>query len=172
LEVSREAAEYVRDRLGIPCGVGDFSSGEGLGPMEASEGRFDVITMWYVIEHFKDTDGVLLRVNRLLKPGGVFAFSTPSAAGISGRRSRTGFLRRSPPDHYTVWSPRASRGILERFGFRLKRVVVTGHHGERFPWPGGLAPGSAPAGVFTALSRLLRLGDTFEAYAVKVGEAR
>jgi len=76
-------------------------------------------------------------------------------------------LEHSPQDHYTVWSPKITAGILQRYGFRLNKVVVTGHHGERFPWPGHLDSESLVALGFAALSRLLRLGDTFEAYAVK-----
>jgi 2-polyprenyl-3-methyl-5-hydroxy-6-metoxy-1,4-benzoquinol methylase len=168
LDVSREAVSYVRDRLGIPCALGNFTTEEGLREIEGVEAGFEVITMWYVIEHFRDSAAVLRRVNSLLKQGGVFAFATPNAAGISGRKNRIRFLQNSPQDHYSVWSPRAAIGILRRYGFRLSEVVVTGHHGERFPCPGRLAPESAIASAFTAISRLLRLGDTFEAYAVKV----
>ena len=168
LDVAREAVRYVRDRLGIPCGVGDFTADGGLTEIEGAEMGFDVITMWYVIEHFRDTGAVLRRVNSLLRQGGVFAFSTPNAAGISGRKNLIRFLKNSPQDHYTVWSPRRTAGILKRYGFQLRSLVVTGHHGERFPRPGRVAPESAIASGFSALSRLLRLGDTFEAYAVKV----
>ena len=172
LDLAREAVGYVRDRLGIPCGVGDFADREGLREIEGRELGFDVVTMWYVIEHFREAGAVLRRVNALLKPGGVFAFSTPSAAGISARKNRIDFLRNSPQDHYTIWTPSTARGVLKRYGFRLEKVVVTGHHGERFPWPGCLAPESAIAAGYTRLSRLLGLGDTFEAYAIKSGEAQ
>jgi 2-polyprenyl-3-methyl-5-hydroxy-6-metoxy-1,4-benzoquinol methylase len=167
LDVAREAVRYVRDKLGIPCGVGDFTEEHGLEQIEGADQGFDVITMWYVIEHFRNTGAALRRANALLREGGIFAFSTPSATGISGRSNRTRFLENSPQDHFTVWSPRTTAGVLERYGFQLRKVVVTGHHGERFPWPGRLAPGSAIASGFDALSRVLRLGDTFEAYAVK-----
>jgi 2-polyprenyl-3-methyl-5-hydroxy-6-metoxy-1,4-benzoquinol methylase len=168
LDVAREAVRYVRDQLGIPCGLGDFTADAGLREIEGAELGFDVITMWYVIEHFRDAGAVLRRINSLLRREGVFAFATPNAAGISGRKNRIRFLKNSPQDHYTVWSPRRTAGILKRYGFRLRNVVVTGHHGERFPWPGRLAPESTLSSGFSALSRLLRLGDTFEAYAVKV----
>jgi len=167
LDVAREAVRYVRDQLGLPCWVGDFAAEGGLQQIDGREAGFDVITMWYVLEHFRDTAAVLRRVNSLLRKGGVFAFATPNAAGISGRRSRARFLKNSPRDHYTVWSPRSTAGVLKRYGFQLRNVAVTGHHGERFPWPGRLAPESVITSGFTALSRLLRLGDTFEAYAVK-----
>jgi 2-polyprenyl-3-methyl-5-hydroxy-6-metoxy-1,4-benzoquinol methylase len=167
LDVVEEAVRYVRDQLGIPCGVGDFTAEDGLDSIDGAELGFDVITMWYVIEHFPDTAAVLRRINSLLRIGGVFAFATPNAAGISGRKNRTRFLNNSPRDHFTVWSPRAAAGIFKRYGFQLRKIAVTGHHGERFPWPGRLCPDSAIASGFSALSRLLRLGDTFEAYAVK-----
>ena len=170
LDVAREAVRYVREQLGIPCGVGDFRTENALRQIQGAEPGFDVITMWYVIEHFPDLGTVLRRVNALLRRGGVFAFSTPNAKGISGLRSRRKFLECSPQDHHTVWSPSSTAGILERYGFRLCKIVVTGHHGERFLRPGRLSPESVLASGFTAVSRMLRLGDTFEAYAVKQGD--
>jgi hypothetical protein len=58
--------------------------------------------------------------------------------------------------------------VLSRYGFRLARVRVTGHHPERFPGAGRLPAGSARLRAAAAASRLLGLGDTFEAYAIKV----
>jgi 2-polyprenyl-3-methyl-5-hydroxy-6-metoxy-1,4-benzoquinol methylase len=168
LDVSVEAVQYVREELGIPCGLTDFSSTESAGAIEGADAGFDVISLWYVIEHFRDTERVLSRINRLLKPGGVFSFSTPNASGISARRDRTLFFKNSPPDHYTVWPLRAVAPVLARFGLELRKIVVTGHHGERFPWPCQLEADSHLAAGLSRLSRLLRLGDTFEAYAVKV----
>ena len=170
LDVSEEAVRYVRGRLGFPCALGDFDAPDGVGEITSGGRRFSVITMWYVIEHFRNTREVLERINRLLEPGGVLAFSTPSAAGISARKDRIRFLKQSPEDHYTVWSPRITAGILERFGFRLRKIVFTGHHGERFPWPKPLSPDSGVALGLARLSRLFGLGDTYEAYAVKVRE--
>jgi len=159
LEVSPEAARHVREKLGIPCEHGDF--------LQAAlpAGRFDALTLWYVIEHFHDTAAALRKANRLLRAGGVLALATPSSSGISGRKSLRDFLRDGPWDHATVWNPRRASGVLRRFGFRLRRIRVTGHHPERFP---GALP--AAPGALRATSRLLGLGDTFEAYAVKVGE--
>ena len=170
LDLSEAAVGYVQRSLGIPCRQGDFeSAGEELWPA----GSFEVLSLWYVIEHFRNPAVVLARAAGLLRPGGVLAVSTPNGAGISGRRDRTAFLRASPDDHRTVWNPRAARRILRRFGFRPRRVVVTGHHPERFPWfrTGSSAQGlSARTAVFRLLalaSRICRLGDTFELYAVK-----
>jgi SAM-dependent methyltransferase len=155
LDVSGEAVCYVRETLGIPCAQGDFLKA----PLPLQP--YDALTLWYVVEHFRDAGGALAKANRLLRPGGVLGLATPSAAGISARRSLRGFLRSSPADHFTVWSPKLAGPLLRRFGFRLRLLRVTGHHPERFPT--GL-PAAALA------SRLLGLGDTFEAYAVKSGE--
>jgi 2-polyprenyl-3-methyl-5-hydroxy-6-metoxy-1,4-benzoquinol methylase len=157
LEVSAEAVRHVREKLGFPCAQGDFLQ------VPLPERGYDAVTLWYVLEHFRDAAAALTRANRLLRTGGALAFSTPSASGISARRSLNRFLKASPADHFTVWTPRLAGPLLRRFGFRLKRLRVTGHHPERFP-------GKLPAGPLLAASRLLGLGDTFEAYAVKIGE--
>ena len=161
IEPAEDAARYVREELRLPA-VRDF-----FPPTAPLEEGFAAITLWYVIEHFEDPRKVLEEARRLLRPGGVLAFATPSCAGISARKSPRRFLEKSPGDHWTVWNPRRVRGVLARFGFDVKKIVITGHHPERFPCCGGFKKGAA-RGIIHTLSRIFGLGDTFEVYAVKV----
>lgn len=164
LEPAEDAARYVREDLGIPCKQGFFPQSLPLLPR-----KFDVITLWYVIEHFRRPDLVLREIGGLLKPGGVLAFSTPSFSGVSGRKSLFSFLKSSPADHWTVWSPLFCKKLLRKYGFTVKKIVVTGHHPERFPGIGGYL--GKKQGFFfgfcLVLSRIFGFGDTFEVYAVR-----
>ncbi len=165
IDVSSDAVAYVKKNYGIPAFAADFSAAgaHGMYPENLA-----AITMWYVIEHFDDLGRVLRRVGSLLKPGGIFAFSTPSISGVSARKSLSGFLERSPDDHFTVWDPGTAPAILKRFGFEVQRIIVTGHHPERFPG----VPSDARSilnRVMGVVSRFAGLGDTFECYAVYQG---
>jgi 2-polyprenyl-3-methyl-5-hydroxy-6-metoxy-1,4-benzoquinol methylase len=168
IDPAEDAVRYVRDTLGFPAFPGFFPDL----PPEAlpEEGSLDVVTLWYVIEHFPEPRRALGMIRRLLKTGGVLAFSTPSCRGISGRKSLGNFLEKSPPDHRTVWDPQRVRRILAEAGFSLKRIVSTGHHPERFPLAGPVQhKHRGLRRCVLGLSRLLSLGDTFEVYAVKNG---
>jgi SAM-dependent methyltransferase len=162
IDASGDAVRYVRENLGIPAGQGFFPDPS----LALEDERFDAVSLWYVIEHFEDPAGALEEINRILKPGGVLALATPSFSGISRRRSPGRFLEKSPPDHWTIWTPRGCGRILAQFGFKLKKRIVTGHHPERFPPLGEKFPGPA-LDILYGISRLFRLGDTFEVYAVK-----
>jgi 2-polyprenyl-3-methyl-5-hydroxy-6-metoxy-1,4-benzoquinol methylase len=167
MDPAEEAVRYVSDRLKIPAIRGFFP--DPARRELRKDAAFDAVTLWYVLEHFGDAAGTLREIHRLLKPGGVLAFSTPSISGVSGRKSLKRFLEKSPGDHFTLWNPRRLAGVLGPCGFRVKKVIVTGHHPERFPLIGKrLKEKRGP--VYRAvegISRLLGLGDTFEAYAVK-----
>ena len=171
LDAAEEAAAYVRRELGIPAAAGDF-----LDQRAASSfgGPFDVLSMWYVIEHFERLDKALWNAAALLRPGGILAFSTPSLEGASGRFDRRGFFARSPEDHFTLWEPSKARAILKSYGFRVERIRITGHHPERLPGLRFLASRKAARpldGLCAAAGRLASvafgLGDTFEIYAVR-----
>jgi 2-polyprenyl-3-methyl-5-hydroxy-6-metoxy-1,4-benzoquinol methylase/spore coat polysaccharide biosynthesis predicted glycosyltransferase SpsG len=169
LDISPGAAAYVRKTLGFPAICASFETvARNRLPRKIS-----AVTMWYVIEHLPRTREVLARSSALLPPGGVLAFSTPNGRGVSARRDQEAFLRNSPADHFAVLSPRGLAGILSPHDLELKRIRVTGHHPERFP---GLLGGAArawrwAARVLRTVSVLFRLGDTFEAYAVKLPTA-
>ncbi len=167
VDISPEAARYVRESLKLPCASVSF---EELDVAESfGFARADVLTMWYVIEHFPRLGEVLAKVNRLLRVGGVFAFSTPNLSGVSGYSDLARFLAASPRDHFTLWDPKIARSVLRRFGFRVAAVNITGHHPERFPLPG--AASGWRYRFLEQYSRAAGLGDTFEIYAVKEREA-
>ena len=162
IDPAEDAVRYIRENLKLEARQGFFPETE----IPAPEKGFDAVCLWYVIEHFREPRRALAGVRRLLRPGGVLAFSTPSLSGVSGRKDRRAFLEKSPEDHWTLWSPRNCRRVLKQAGFRLRRIHGTGHHPERFPLPGGLTrKGGALYGPLLLLSRIFRLGDTFEAYA-------
>ena len=129
VDVSPAAVAYVRKKLGIPALCASFEEVASA----ALPRRIAAVTLWYVIEHFPDTDLVLRKASSLLPPGGVLAFSTPNGRGISARRECAEFLCNSPADHFTVFSPRGLGASSRAYGLALRRIRVTGHHPERFP---------------------------------------
>lgn len=169
LDVSPGAVEWVRTHLGYEAHHLDIRTTESV-----AGAPFDVVTMWYVIEHFPDVDEILARVAALVRPGGLFALATPNGDGISARRSRERFLAESPQDHYTIWTPRSARRLLLDHGFAVRSVRITGHHPERFAL--GTSLRTSPPSLFRTLwERLLRrwsefrgLGDTFEVIAERI----
>lgn len=161
IDVSESAVTYVSKNLGINATLGDFEK-------EDCCGMYHVITMWYVIEHFKDCKAVLKKVKNHLKDGGIFAFSTPNLKGISGRKNLQKFLETSPCDHYTIWDSSSAKRILKENNFAQIRVRCTGHHPERFPlWVQKIAGEK----VINLISEIFNLGDTFEIYCIKVGKS-
>ncbi|MDR2068846.1 MAG: methyltransferase domain-containing protein [Spirochaetaceae bacterium] len=168
MDPAEDAIRYVRDTLGLAAFQGLFPEL----PPEFRNQRFDVITLWYVIEHFEDPRRALEEINRLLNPGGIMAFATPSFGGISRLKSRKKLLEKSPSDHWTLWHPRRCGKILDSFGFKVKKILITGHHPERFPLIGPFLTKKTgwAYGLFYWVSVVFGLGDTFEVYAIKETE--
>jgi len=162
LEISNDAVNYVKEAFPqLTVLKGDF---EELSSDTFEKNFFDVITFWYVIEHFQDLQTVLDSAERLLKKDGVIALSTPHASGVSALFNPVDFMAKSPEDHFTLWDRKSARIALRRNGFRNIRFHITGHHPERFP---GIIKKIFPLSVLMLFSRVMGWGDTFEIYAVK-----
>jgi 2-polyprenyl-3-methyl-5-hydroxy-6-metoxy-1,4-benzoquinol methylase len=111
IEPSRWAAESARARdLDVFNGT--------LEEFEAGNGGFDVITSWDVWEHLDDPMGALARTYELLKPGGVFVFTTINLGGLGRRlfRGRWPWFMRM---HLHYFTPRSIARMLEGAGFEL-----------------------------------------------------
>jgi len=166
IDPAEDAVRYVTQTLGIPATQAYFPHPTPYSPLPAP---CEVVTLWYVIEHFRGCVPALAEIRKLLKPGGVLAFATPSFTGISGRSSLKRFLENSPQDHWTVWSQAVCGKALGKAGFKVKKIVSTGHHPERFPFFGKFAHNrnSLLYRLLMAVSKTFSLGDTVEVYALR-----
>ncbi|GHV20991.1 hypothetical protein FACS189494_05710 [Spirochaetia bacterium] len=163
IDVSAEAVQYVNETLHITAQCTDFTQNS------CSDNQYDCITLWYVIEHLQDVGAALKKIASMLNKDGLLAFSTPSAAGISAKKSMREFLENSPQDHLTIWNPRTVKKALKPLGFNVQKIIVTGHHPERFFPALKLAQKKKGLlyGILLCVSKLFSLGDTFEVYACK-----
>jgi SAM-dependent methyltransferase len=162
VEVSGFAAKWARKQLGLPVINSSFLDA----PLTPES--FDVITFFFVAEHFKDVEKVIERAYAALKRGGLIACALPNGKGISSRIDRKRFVQVHPKDHYFDTCPRNLARFLRERGFRRCHVRVTGIHPERFFHKLGLRRNVKPLNTFYgALARVFNLGDTFEYYGIK-----
>ena len=171
-DISDEAIQYVKTKLRFPASCSVFPQID----VEKEFGitQFDCISMWYVIEHFKNLDSVLSKISSIIKDGGIFAFATPSGQGISAKSDIDHFYVISPIDHFSIWEPSRAQKILKKYGFEIVKVVSTGHHPERFPvcQKENIQKGSVKWNMIDNYSRLMQLGDTVEIYCRKKAEKK
>jgi spore coat polysaccharide biosynthesis predicted glycosyltransferase SpsG/2-polyprenyl-3-methyl-5-hydroxy-6-metoxy-1,4-benzoquinol methylase len=174
IDPAEDAVRYVQEELNIPAIRSffpdiPFSNLNSLFSAPCSLLIVNCVTLWYVIEHFQSIETVIGVVKNILAPNGILAFSTPNFKGISGCSSLKKFLFNSPADHYTIWSPKTSGKILAMTGFKVKKIVISGHHPERFPIIGKYAKNRKGLlyKFLLIISKVSGLGDTFEVYAQK-----
>jgi len=108
------------------------------------DGFFDLVVCGEVIEHIRDTDGLILKIARVLRPEGCLIISTPNLASIlnrvficmglqplytevSSRKSTYGNrFRRDlvPPGHIRNFTYGAFKEIVEHNGFSIVRKTA------------------------------------------------
>lgn len=167
-DISDDAVNYVQNILRFPAITADFPQFDSQNAFGISQ--FDIVTMWYVIEHFEDLDNALKQVSKILKSGGIFAFSTPCGQGISCKTNKDDFYKKSPSDHFTVWEKTNAAKILLKYGFKVVKTVSTGHHPERFLYiqKRGAKSDSFRWKFVEKISIMKKLGDTMEIYCKKI----
>ena len=166
-DISEDAIKYVKNKLHYPAVCAAFPD---LDPeKEFGISQFDSVSMWYVIEHFKELDPVLKAISNIVKEGGIFAFATPSGEGVSAKSDLDHFYTISPTDHFSIWEPSRAEKILKKYDFEVVKIVSTGHHPERFPTvqKDNIQKGSLRWKLIDKYSRMLQLGDTVEIYCRK-----
>lgn len=78
--------------------------------------RFDIVTMFQVLEHIADFRTVLRSIWTLLRPGGKLVVSVPLASSMRMQEELTGWPDITP-NHINKWSPEALRIAYESTGF-------------------------------------------------------
>ncbi|MCX7883052.1 MAG: class I SAM-dependent methyltransferase [Brevinematales bacterium] len=149
VEIHEGSIRYIQDRFGYPV----YRS------LELVEGDVDVVTAWFTLEHMMDIEGVMQMVVSKLRVGGCLALGLPNGYGAFARFRKREYFRCRPVEHCTEPSLKGIRALLKRYHLRIVHTEIFGLHPERIGLPSRR--------FWQNLQKKLRLGDTFEVYAVK-----
>lgn len=81
--------------------------------VKADLGKFDVVTMWHVLEHIPDPKTLLQGVLDVLSPGGTMVISVPNFASWQSRVFKGGWFHLDPPRHITHFDPATFHALLD-----------------------------------------------------------
>lgn len=103
---------------GLPVRLGTIES------FEAPSAAYDVVTMFYVLEHLPDPMAALKKVHSLLAPGGTVLLRVPDTTPIVRMLAPFGLGKSlyDPPFHLYDFSPRVLRSMLLAAGFETIRT--------------------------------------------------
>lgn len=94
-----------------------------LAKVKDSLGRFDVITMWHVLEHLEHPVELLAELRSMLAPGGVLVVSVPNFASWQSEVFKGGWFHLDPPRHLLQFEPSTLEDCLRRAGFTVSQQV-------------------------------------------------
>ena len=83
---------------------------------------FSAITMWGVLEHLSDPKAIVQEIYRILKPGGVFAFSTPNISCLGWKFLKTDWGCIAPVAHLNLFNIKGCQAILKDTGYHIHRL--------------------------------------------------
>jgi ubiquinone/menaquinone biosynthesis C-methylase UbiE len=119
IDISEQAVEYAKSK-GLNVRQGSLEK------TDFSDTRFDVITMFYVLEHLPNPLKVLKEVRRVLKKDGLLVIRIPQS--ISAERFLKFFGVRCnlfhPPMHLYDFSTEILREFLLKAGFTKIKTVI------------------------------------------------
>jgi len=119
LEVSKPAVEQA-----LAKGLNVFH-----GSIQESDYQthfFDVVTASEILEHLPEPEADLKEIARILRPGGLFWGTTPSARSISFRLLGLEWSVLSPPEHIQLYSRDGAKLMLRNAGFGTIRFKTYG----------------------------------------------
>lgn len=123
VEVSQTGRQYARDKWGI-----DVYS-QPVEDIDIPENSFDVVTLFYLIEHVNDPLVLLREVNRILRPGGLILLRWPHTTPIVrilGPLSRKLDLYHTPY-HLYDFSPETMKMLMAITDFKNVETIIGGY---------------------------------------------
>jgi SAM-dependent methyltransferase len=160
VELSRSAAAYARDVLGL-----DVTEGT----LDAVTGRYDVIVLADVIEHLDDPAAALRTCASLLAEGGALCVVTPDPASPTARLAGPRWWGLVPA-HTCLLPRRTLRELLAAEGLVISEDVPLVRSFELRYWISGLAERGGRAA--TALKALARTPLGSRNVALSLGDER
>lgn len=101
-------------------------------PEEFYKITFDVVTSFEVIEHINTPNEEAEFVNKILRKGGAFYFTTPNFNSISRFLLKEKWNIIEYPEHLSYFTPSTAHQLMMKHGFKKQFIQTTGVSISRF----------------------------------------
>jgi len=112
IEIAEEPVFYGRSVLGLPLIKGDFLNWDLAG-----KEKFELVTLWAVLEHMRDPVSILRKIRLHLTTGGLLLLST-CRWGLQSRWKRESWRFLNVPEHLFYFGWKNLCELLENLGFQ------------------------------------------------------
>jgi SAM-dependent methyltransferase len=119
IEKSPSAREFAKKHFGLEV--------EAEGALKTyKDGSMDVVTLWHVMEHLEDLNGMWQTFHRILKLQGVLIVAVPNPDSYDARKYGEWWAAYDVPRHLWHFTP----SVMQQFGVRHGFILE-----ERYPMP-------------------------------------
>jgi SAM-dependent methyltransferase len=121
IDVSASAVAFARDTLHVEAAT------TSLDELLSRQERFDVITLWHVLEHFLNPTEELRKIKNLLAPGGYCFIEAPNLHSIKFMLSRKKWIGGNHPlYHRTFFIHTTLEETMRKSGFKdIERIPIS-----------------------------------------------
>lgn len=113
IEPSAQSAEYARQTYGLDVITSSYED------THLESQRYDVVTMWDVLEHLHEPVAAVQDVARILKPGGIFVIKVPHFESLATRFFGRYWAGLDAPRHLYVFPKSLLEGMLQQASFEI-----------------------------------------------------
>ena len=114
VETDRGARKVAEKKLGRKIAEElDFVKGEN---------KYDVISLWHVLEHVYNIEECLKRVNKLLKKNGVLVVGVPNCASYDAKKYKGMWVAYDLPIHLSHFRKNNIEDLAKKTKFQLKEI--------------------------------------------------
>lgn len=89
------------------------------------DGKFDIVTLFEIVEHLSDPTALIAECKRVLKPGGILAINTPNAASWTAKfmgERWEGFSLNDLGGHASFFTPQSMKFLAQSSGLQVVKV--------------------------------------------------
>lgn len=94
-----------------------------LESLSGSEKKFDVITLWHVLEHLYDLEDTIKLFQKLLKPSGLLLIAVPNYKSYDAKYYGSAWAAYDVPRHLWHFSRKAVKKLIEPHKFYLIKTI-------------------------------------------------
>lgn len=116
VEIDPVTRAFARKKFGIPV----YSPEDFLN--QEIEGKFDVITLWHVLEHLDHFDLYIERMLEQLEPEGTLMIALPNCSAFDARHYKEYWAGWDVPRHLWHFTPSTMKILAEKHGLKIIKM--------------------------------------------------